>query len=241
MREVCTGTPISWLDMEMYALDELAEEDRRRVEAHLGSCDVCRDCMGLIERDSALVLEPLPAARTGSSSSWLSRLSWPPLGWATAGAGLAAATLAALLVVFVGPEHGARFPGSKIEIKGGELALSLVRHREGAILHEPTTYLPGDRFKALITCPPGEQLHGELAIFQDGEVSFPLKPARPLRCGNRIPLPGAFRLGGTSAVSVCLVIGPRPPDRDALAAEAAEGLPPETVCARLEPVAGQEE
>jgi hypothetical protein len=143
-----------------------------------------------------------------------------------------------LLQVYVGgpPRQGGVLPApGRVSFKGGELALSLVRERKGAILHDPTTFAPKDRFKVLVTCAPGERLLWDLMVIQGEERSFPLKPGGPLLCGNRQPLPGAFTITGRSPVVVCVVVGDRPLDRSRLSRVA--GLPPEgVVCASLGPV-----
>lgn len=218
----CTAQPISWLKLEQYRLGELSSDERRRVETHLRQCDACQASLDSIGADES-VLGPLPAIARRT----------PGLRWVTAGAALAAA--AALLLVFLAVDWekaGPDLPGGKIGFKGGELQISLVRERRGAILNDPETFAPGDRFKVQATCPPSEELFWDVVVFQDGEASFPYAPESPLRCGNRVPLPGAFSLTGDSEAAVCLVVSGQPPDRASLSPG---GLPPGTVCLSLDP------
>jgi hypothetical protein len=43
----------------------------------------------------------------------------------------------------------------------------------------------------------------EVTVEQGGEVFRPLEPAA-IRCGNRVPVPGAFSLSGSAPVRVCV-------------------------------------
>jgi hypothetical protein len=227
----CSGTPISWLALELYQLGELPDDRRREVDAHLEGCELCRACLEQIQQDrSTLPALRLPAEGGERRRGWL---------WALAGAGLAAAAAAVLLVLLPPtaiPPAG-DLPPARIGFKGGELALALVRERAGTIQHVPKTFAPGDRFKAEVTCSPAEGgLAAELVVFQGREVDFPLPPAAPLRCGNREPLAGAFGLAGPAPAVVCLVVqeGGRPPDREALRRTGPRGLPGgRAVCVKL--------
>lgn len=227
----CTGQPLSWLTLERYHLGELPEPQSRRIQEHIGSCDACRGCLEQIQTDhDHLVLPPLPepVPEKGAWSGWL-----PRFGWAAAAAALATVIIVVLLRIYVGgpPRQDGALPApSRVGFKGGELAISLVRERKGAILHDPTTFAPGDRFKALITCAPDQRLLWDLVVLQGEERSFPLKPAGPLLCGNRQPLPGAFTITGKLPAVVCLVASERQPDRG-------QGLPSKgVVCVSLAPV-----
>lgn len=216
----CTAQPISWLKLEQYQLGELSADEQRRVEAHLKECEVCRASLDSIRADTT-VPRPLPdvARRT------------PVWRWVTAGTALAAAA-ALFLVLFVADWKRAvpDIPGSKIGFKGGELSISLVRERQGKILHDPESFAPGDRFKVQITCPPSEEIFWNVVVFQDDGSSFPYVPEEPLVCGNRVPLPGAFSITGKSAAIVCLVVSTQPPDRASLSLG---DLPDDTVCTIL--------
>ncbi len=219
----CTAQPISWLKLEQYRLGELSADEMRRVEAHLKECEVCRASLESIRQDEA-VPKPLPEVTR--------KVPW--LRWVTAGAALAAAA-ALLLVLLVADWKRALpdVPGSKIAFKGGELSISLVRERQGRILHDPESFAPGDRFKLQVTCPPSEEIFWNVVVFQDDGSSFPYVPEEPLKCGNRVPLPGAFSITGKSAAIVCLVVSTGPLDRGSLSLG---NLPPGTVCTILRSV-----
>jgi hypothetical protein len=219
----CTTQPISWLKLEQYQLGELSSDEQKRVETHLSECNACRASLDSISQ-ADLVLKPLPEVTRKT----------PLLRWVTAGTALAAA--AALLLVFLVVDWKKAVPdvpGSKIGFKGGDLSITLVRERQGAILHDPEAFLAGDRFKVQVTCPPAEEIYWNVVIFQDEGSSFPYVPAEPLKCGNRVPLPGAFTITGKSAAIVCLVVSTQPLDRASLSLG---DLPPGTVCTILRSV-----
>lgn len=158
--------------------------------------------------------------------------------WLLPALGVAGAIAAASLLLVLRPLTG-RPPGGaptrpgqlarRVGYKGGELAVALVRERRGRIEHRPRTFAPGDRFKVLVTCPPGP-LRWELVVLQDGRQYHPLRSSTPLSCGNRVALPGAFRLDGHAAAEVCLLVGGRRAARDA---RSARDLPARTPCIRL--------
>lgn len=222
MKTDCVGESVSWLRLERFALGELPAEERSLVRDHLERCPACQACLEMIQAEPAPVLRPLPSPGPAPAKRgffWL---------------GAAAAALAAgLLVVALWPAGTGRrdFPGARMAVKGGELAVVLVRERGGAIQRHPETFAPDDRFKALLTCPPPDEPLVELLVFQGGQIFFPLSPQRAA-CGNEVSLGGAFRLDGDQEALVCLVVGD-PPSRDTLRREP---LPPSrTVCARLTP------
>ncbi|MBM4319692.1 MAG: hypothetical protein FJ125_06975 [Deltaproteobacteria bacterium] len=125
--------------------------------------------------------------------------------------------------------------------KGGELALALQRERAGAVVNDPARYLGGDRFRLLATCPPAEEeLRWEVVVFQGGEAFFPLSGGQRLRCGNAVPLPGAFRLTGSGTATICLIAGADLPSRGSLARQGQTALPADaTVCVALEGGVGE--
>ena len=195
----CTGQPISWLALEQFALGE-AGGRAAEVERHLASCPACRACLDSIQRGPA-ALPPLDevtlaAARRRARQRRLVR-----------GAGLAAvAAVAAALLLVVGPD---RQRGELGGVKGDAAVLSLVRERAGTITHDPASYRAGDRFKLLVTCAEPGEVTARIEVRQGAEVFAPL-PAAALRCGNRVPLPGALSLtgGGPAAICVSLDGGP---------------------------------
>jgi hypothetical protein len=105
------------------------------------------------------------------------------------------------------------YPPSRVAVKGGEVAITLVRDRAGATVQEPTTYAPGDRFKVRVTCPPGEGVV-DTVVYQGGMASFPFLAPQRVSCANLVPLPGAFTITGRDPARVCLVTSPAPLARD---------------------------
>ena len=247
----CTAEPISQLRLERYALAELPAAEHVRVEQHLSACAACRHDFEQL-RASQVELPPLPAvvpqlnelpaavqrivlpARGGRSRGEGTRRALPlRTRWAL-GAGatltLAAATLLALRAQLIAPLDPIGGDGGPV-VKGGELALELVGERGGAIAHDPSTFVPGDRFAVLVTCPPSRPLYWQLVVYQGGEAFFPLAAHEPLRCANAVQLPGAFTLTGTAPARVCLALSAAPIARDSLA----RTLPDPHACTTLAP------
>lgn len=191
----CTAEPISWLQLEELALGALDPASRGAVEAHLAGCAACRAARDHIEADSARPLAPLPdlvLARARRRA---------PRRVLVAAATLAAA--AALLLLVRG-----RAPGpspDRAGAKGGELAVGLVRDRGGELAFDPIGFRPGDRFKVLVTCASAGEVDVDVAVHQAGSLDHPIERAR-IRCGNQVPLPGAFRLTGDQPAAVCAVV-----------------------------------
>ena len=249
--------PISWLVLESYALGELDPDEAARVAARIAEDEETQRCLAMIREQEGRVLPPLLAmtepvevdAAPGSSRlqallDWLrDRLGGRRMAWA---AGVVAfACLALLLYSRGGRDSGlpaSEWPGPRAVIKGDDIiALGLVRERNGSMAHDPASFATGDRFQVLVTCPPTYDLRGELVVYQDGEASFPRPPIRDLTCGNRVTLPGAFRLTGNAPATICLVYsdGSRAvePDQDtAIREDLTDGLDDRSaVCATLQP------
>jgi hypothetical protein len=214
----CTGTPISWLRLERYHAGELDADEREAIAAHLASCDACASCLKEIEAD-ARELPPLPKpARVVSL-----RRAAPVIA-------MLAAAAAILFVV-------GRTPRPDPErVKGSDIAFALVRDDETVVGEAGTgVYRDGDRFKAVVTCPPG--MHGgfDLVVYENGAASFPLEPRAGLACGNAIALPGAFRVTGRERMIVCLVWS----DGGAIDRDVVRRTPPEALphaqCKALSP------
>jgi hypothetical protein len=105
------------------------------------------------------------------------------------------------LLLFGGPGTE---PPSRYHTKGGDFALDVVRVDAGDRLQPATHFAPGDRFKALVTCPPTWRGVAGVSVYQSGETYLPL-PASPLdACGNRRALEGAFSLDGSGRALVCV-------------------------------------
>ncbi len=220
MNQDCIGEPVSWLKLERFALDELAPAEREAVTQHIERCPACRACLETIRSAPQPVLRPLPRPERSRRSFWL----LPSV------AAVAAAVM--LFVLWPAPLSQREFPGRHLAVKGGELALSLVRERERGTLQDPGVFAPGDRLKALVTCPPPANPQVELAVFQGSEVFFPL-PRQSIACGNLVALPGAFQLSGGTEAWVCIVVGDPPPQEEIGRAPV---LPARTVCTHLAPV-----
>lgn len=192
MNAACIGEPVSWLRLERHAL-----APDPAIAQHLDACEACRACMHEITAD-VVALPPLRVPVTAPP-----KRKW----WVIPSFAFAAAAAAAILLVILRP---AKRPDNVVAWKGGELVLGLVRERAGAITDDPTTFRAGDRFKVVITCPPGEMAEVTVEVFEIGGYSAapdrPLAPAQ-LACGNRIALPGAFSLTGTNPNRICVRVG----------------------------------
>lgn len=198
----CTAEPISWLRLERHALGETGAAEAAEIEAHVEACPACRGA--LISIDDPVELRPLPARAL--PEGWFQR--WRRQ-WIGAGAFTLAAAAVVLLLVVLRPGRPTPAPRpapppARVAVKGGELAIELVREHAGSTATDPSRFADGDRFKVLITCPPGQR-EVDVVVEQDGERAFPLAAQR-IRCGNRVTLDGAFRISGSWApVTVCAV------------------------------------
>jgi hypothetical protein len=226
----CIGIPISWLRLEQYRIDELPRAVRADVERHLAACSVCAGCLALAQRSSDAQVSAAPAAHGPTRRAWRPR--WPLLLSASAAALLAGLLAGLLLFLRAPPPRPASTPAARITVKGGELAIELVRDRNGQQLDDPRRFLPDDRFRVRMTCPPGASSAWDVVIFQDGGTYFPLECA-PVPCGNRVALPGAFRLTTAATATVCLVLDP--PERTLLRSATPASLPANRACLRLDP------
>ena len=206
MSAACTGEPLSWLRLERHALGELPEPERAAVDVHLRDCAACRACADRLREPRSLpVLAMDSIARARAARRQRRRSAFA----ATALSTVAAA--AALVVVLEGtPTHGPRpgaFPPARVQVKGGELAITLVRDRAGVTTRHASTFAAGDRFKVLVTCPPPGAPWIEVMVRQENESSFPLGPAREVICANEVALDGAFALTGPAPAVVCVKLG----------------------------------
>jgi hypothetical protein len=221
--------PASWLRLELHALGELPAAEAAEVAADVARDPDSRRCLERIQADHReLPRLPAPGPRP---SLWArirpsARVSWMPLA--------AAAAIVLFLVARSGePGPGAAIPGPRIQVKGGDVAIALVRERDGVITHEPTDFAASDRFKVLLTCPPDRRLQGEVMVVQHQETAFPLAPVN-LACGNRVALPGAFRLTGKAPATLCFTFADKALERPALEARKLDFEFP-AVCATLDP------
>lgn len=230
----CVAEPISFLRLERYRLHELSASEERAVSQHLAQCPVCRGCYAEVERELELPeLPALPERRPPSVVRALRPRRWLALG---AGAGAALALAAAALLVVRGPatRSGEDVPPQRFGIKGGDVAIDLVRKHQGA-LSDAAVFVAGDVFKVLVTCPPPLTPRFDVVVYQGGEAHFPLAAGALESCGNRRPLAGAFALDGAEPAVVCVALDEKPlPSRSALG-EGPSSLPELSVCTRVSP------
>jgi hypothetical protein len=242
----CAGEPVSWLRVERYHLGELGDDERAAVAEHLGACDVCAACLGRIREDEK---EPLPALAgvvVSKAAAAKRTRDLAPFGARGAVAWIGGLAAAAVLALVLGPlggggpaPGGERQPAAEgarqgARVKGGAVAFVLVRDDGARIEGTEGVYRDGDRFKAVVTCPPDGRTGFDLTVTEEGaslvQGAYPLPPATDFACGNGVPLPGAFRLTGGAVQEVCLVWNEEGPvDRQ----EAPGGRP--TLCKRLAP------
>jgi hypothetical protein len=146
---------------------------------------------------------------------------------------LTAAASAAALLLFLRVGQTTS-PSARVRVKGGELALELVREHAGSTGLDPGRFASGDRFQVRVSCPPGAPMYWDVIVYQRGEHYFPLDASAPLTCANALTLPGAFSLDGTDDARVCVVIQHAQPfDRERLTAADDAALP--GACAVIKP------
>jgi Putative zinc-finger len=204
----CTGVPISWLRLERYHMGELDPVVRAGIDAHLATCTACATCLRQIEAEDAATLPPLALSpKKESGHRRIGRLTLLSSRRASMAVG-AFAVAAAVILAMRGPlSHtgGPALDPTSPSVKGGEVTFTLVRDDGERVDGETGAYRDGDRFKALVTCPPAMHASFDLLVFDEAGASFPLAHARSLSCGNEVPLPGAFRLMGMGQELVCVV------------------------------------
>ncbi len=226
----CIGEPVSWLRLEQWRLGELAASESAGVAEHLASCPACATCAARIRADESIELPPLAlGARPATGASPRPRR---PLAYA----GRLAAAAALLLAIGRSwrDPRGAT-TGEGAQTKGDGTAFELVRDDGARLIDAEGVFRTGDRFKALVTCPPAMHATFDLVVFDDGGASFPLAATHDLACGNEVPLPGAFRLTATGdRETVCVVWEDAGDlDRTALAGRGVAG--PRSMCKVLRP------
>jgi len=209
----CIGTPISWLRLETYALDQRDAA----IAKHLAECPACSSCFAQINND--LVALPALSVPETKKRNWF---------WWLAPA-MAAAAAAIVLLVIIRREPPTR--DNVTTIKGGrQVVLGVVRERAGTIRRDVTTYAPGDRWKLTLTCEPGPFVWVDVAVVDPKSTDYPLDPAQ-LACGNEVVLPGAFEITGREVNIVCARL-----DTDAIPARSApQPGQPGTACITLTP------
>jgi len=204
----CIGEPISWLRIERYVLGELSASDAGEVRAHLDRCPVCRACVD--EATAPRVLPALPglAPKAAVSSPTPLRL---PRRIAIAASTFAAA--AAVAIVVMNPTHVPHTtgPSSDVRVRGGDVALVVLREHDGEVVENPAVFATRDRFRVAVTCPPGHDEHVRVYVVQGDDADLALQGGARFRCGNRVVLEGAFRITDEADAHVCAVFGEPPP------------------------------
>lgn len=234
MRTPCIGEPISWLRIERYVLEELQPVEAGEVERHLEACEACRASLAEARTPRALppllelVKPPVQAPRRLVS----------PLAKRRAvgafGAAIAVAAAALFMISPLAPSDEAAHRDA-LHIRGGDVQMTVLRERRGLIAENPAGFDPRDRWKILLTCPPDQAASFSLWLQQDGETSpLPLR-AEGLRCGNRVAVPGAFRITGSSEATICVTWGSAGSPTDTRDRDLSE-----SVCHRLSPAESEE-
>jgi len=225
----CVGEPVSWLRLERFHLGEIQGAERAQIEEHLVACAACAACLASIVADEAHALPPLALPKRVRRGT----LSFLPVRAAAALGGLAAAA-AVILSLRTGDHPGAsRRSGVESRTKGDAIAFSLVRQDDERVPGPEGIYRDGDRFKAIVTCPPGANLAFDVVVYDPGGASFPLGAAPAFACGNDVPLAGAFRLTGATDETVCLVWSEEAPVDRAAIASGPSAVADRSLCKRL--------
>ncbi len=185
----CISQPISWLQLELFALGQAAARDAE-IASHLAACRVCARCLEELRGD-VVTLPPVvvPDLQRVRRRWWIA----PAMAFAAA---------AAIVIVLVRRDN-APIRDDVASIKGaGEVTLGVVRERAGIIRDDVTTFAAGDRWKVVVTCAPASQIWIDVAVVDAGTTDYPLAPAR-MACGNRVVVPGAFTITGSRKNLVC--------------------------------------
>lgn len=203
----CIGDPISWLRIERYVLGELPEPDSEAIREHIERCVVCRSCVESASEPRMLTALPPPVARTSVVRPKPVHRSRRRLAIVSSTLALAAAVAFAVF-----PTDAPIAPAPRVDARprGGDVAMVLVRNRDGEITENPESFDERDRFRVLVTCPPGSDEHVRVLVVQGGEASLALESDPDFRCGNRVPLEGAFRITGSVDTRVCVALGAIP-------------------------------
>ncbi|MCW5806494.1 MAG: hypothetical protein KIT31_29285 [Deltaproteobacteria bacterium] len=206
----CIGEPVSWMRLELFALDP----SDAAVAAHVEACPACGACLAQLRADR-VVLPPLTVAAAAPRRRWW--LAFLPV------AGVAAAVVLLVVVRPREPGEPAARRGDVALVTGvGEVVLRTVRERDGAIRSDAATYAPGDRWKVMVTCAPGPQAWVDVAVLDAGAVDYPLGEPAAIACGNDVVVPGAFAITGDRPNQICVRVAasagarvaPRPGDPD---------------------------
>ena len=197
MTQPCVDRPISWPILERMARGDVVAGHAQLTD-HLRQCPACQAAADYL-RTRPVQLRPLPPVMR--RRVWSRRLTWASVGAAVV------ATIAITLTRSDNTRPRAALPAARVEIKGGDIAIELVRNRAGEITRPAHTYREGDRFKVLLTCPSTSNTHAIVLVVEGDTVSTPL-PAQSVTCGNLVPLDGAVLVTGDSPIAICVRIDP---------------------------------
>jgi len=209
-RRTCIGEPVSWLRLERYKAGELDAKLAGEIAKHLEACPVCAECMRQIEADEAT---PLPSLELPERKAPAKESTGKVIPFARARGrfGVILGGLAVAAAAMLGVGRGGFLGTNTVDrpssprVKGGDVVFSLVRDDGVRIDDSAGVFRDGDRFKVVVTCPPTLHASFDVVVFDDGGASFPLALVPSLACGNEIPVPGAFRLTGSTEETVCVV------------------------------------
>jgi hypothetical protein len=224
MSASCIGAPVSWLKLERYELGELSADDATLVREHLDACAACAAALSKIKADGAAPLPKLQKKRPARARVVLLRRA----GLVTTGLAMAAAVLLWIGIKPTG-QSGNR-------IKGGDVSFVLVREDETVFAEAGVSFRDGDRFKMVVTCPPGSHVALDAVVWDSAGASFPLTVPSTFQCGNGVALPGAFRVTGTDVMTVCLLVKDADAiDREDVRRGGRSAMSRETPCKTLTP------
>jgi hypothetical protein len=188
----CTGVPVSWPRLERFALGA----PDPAIASHVAACPACARCLDQI-RDDVVALPPLVVPATPSRPA---RRRWLAPVFAAA-----AAIVVIAVLVRNRPPPPDELARVAVGVKGvGDVTLELVRERAGAIRFDAASYAPGDRWKVVVSCPPGASAWIDVSVADGVTIDHPLglAPAQ-VACGNRVVVPGAFTITGARPNRVC--------------------------------------
>ncbi len=225
----CIDTPISWFKLDKRVTGQLDPVEDARIENHLQQCYACRSSWDDVQTTTR-ELRPLvtPSSPPESIIERLRRWLWP--------AALVPALAAIVIVVLIGrqrPGDVGTLQGAGGLIKGGKPTLSLLREHRGDVATDPAVYVSGDRFRILVSCDSPTTSEWDVVVYQDGEAYFPFDSGQTMACGNETAIPGAFRVTGSSPVTICLVLGQPLPLRNSLEASSPEDLNENAICQQV--------
>jgi hypothetical protein len=230
----CIAEPVSWPQLELYALGEVSSAQAQRIARHLAACPACRECLARIDAGGVqpAAAAPLSGAAVPTRRPQRHGPSRLPL---YASATLGALALAAAAVIVLRSAQEPTPAGRADVVKGGRWDLELVRVAADGKWLEPQKFAEGDRFKLLLSCSPPDGIELRVLVFQGDDVLEPLPPERLEHCGNRRNLRGALQFDGDRPVHVCVVSASPEREQEVARARDPSQLPVPSACAVVEP------